>query len=70
MVMERESVSKMTVSSMARQIRGERRHGVESFRSVYYAEPPTGELRFLPAVPKESWSPAVMDATRYGPSSQ
>ena len=59
----------MTVQTKLGPIRGLRRHHVELFRSVYYAEPPVGKLRFMPAVPKRAWGPAApMDATAGGPS--
>lgn len=45
-------------------LRGERSDGVRVFRGVPFAEPPVGELRFRPPVPKQPWA-GVREATRF-----
>ncbi len=48
-------------------VRGKTSDGYDVFRGIRYAQPPTGELRFKPPVPVESWSDEY-DAMQYGPS--
>ena len=48
-------------------IRGASATGVNSFRGLPYAAPPTGKLRWRPPQPASSWS-GVRDATQFGPS--
>ena len=38
-----------------------------AFRGIPFAKPPTGDLRWRPPVPYGPWSPATLDATRFGP---
>lgn len=40
-----------------------------SFRGIPIAEPPIGDLRFAPPVPKEPWD-GVLDALAFGPTAQ
>ncbi len=47
-------------------IRGVDAAGVNSFRGLPYAAPPTGNLRWRPPQPASSWS-GVRDATQFGP---
>ncbi len=47
-------------------IRGVDAAGVNSFRGLPYAAPPTGNLRWRPPQPTSSWS-GVRDATQFGP---
>jgi para-nitrobenzyl esterase len=47
-------------------LRGVFTDGVAAFRSVPYAAPPIGELRFAPAAPVRAWT-GLRDATRHGP---
>jgi len=41
---------------------------VDAFRGIPYALPPTGDLRFRPAVKVESSPDSVIDASKYGPA--
>jgi carboxylesterase type B len=41
---------------------------VDAFRGIPYALPPTGDLRFRPAVKVESSPDNVIDASKYGPA--
>ena len=50
-------------------VKGFRRDGAEDvleFRSIPYAMPPVGELRWKPPVPMEKWE-GIKDCTKYGP---
>ena len=38
---------------------------VRYFRSIPYAQPPTGDLRWRPPVPAKPWLPAPLDATAF-----
>ena len=42
--------------------------GLGRFLGIPYAEPPVGDLRFKPTVPKRRW-PGTLDASRFGPAS-
>lgn len=48
-------------------ITGKYADGVTSFRGIPYAEPPVGDLRWKPPVPKAAWEGAL-DATHFGPA--
>ncbi|HJJ48925.1 MAG TPA: carboxylesterase family protein [Methanocorpusculum sp.] len=41
--------------------------GVDRFLGIPYAEPPVGDLRFAPPVPKKPWT-ETLDCTKYGNS--
>jgi len=41
--------------------------GLEVFRGIPYAAPPTGPLRWLPPSPVETWT-EIRDATAFGPA--
>lgn len=45
-------------------VNGIRSNEVVQFRGIRYAEPPTGQRRFLPPVPSTGWS-GVFDATQF-----
>ncbi len=53
-------------STTAGKVRGLTRDGIHVFRSIPYAAPPVGNLRFRPPVPPDPWSD-VRDATEFGP---
>jgi para-nitrobenzyl esterase len=56
------------VETRSGKIRGYFENGVKIFKGIPFAEPPVGELRFKPSIPKEPWKP-VWDCTKYGPIS-
>ncbi len=41
-------------------------NGVLSFKGIPFAEPPIGELRFKPPIPKINWR-STLDASKFGP---
>ncbi len=45
-------------------VRGEESNGVRVFRGLPFAEPPVGDLRFRPPIPKKAWA-GVLDATHF-----
>jgi len=47
-------------------VRGLERHGISVFRSIPFAAPPVGSLRFRPPVPVAPWTEPY-DAIRFGP---
>ncbi|MFW9823484.1 MAG: carboxylesterase/lipase family protein [Candidatus Thorarchaeota archaeon] len=47
-------------------IKGYERDGIKKFKGIPYAEPPVGELRFKPSIPKKPWI-GVLDCTKFGP---
>ena len=59
---------KNVVETRSGKIRGYSENGVKIFKGIPFAEPPVGELRFKPSIPKEPWKP-VLDCTKYGPIS-
>jgi para-nitrobenzyl esterase len=56
-----------TVSTTAGLIRGSVRDGVAMFRSIPFATPPVGALRWRPPQPASPWT-GIRDATAFGPS--
>jgi para-nitrobenzyl esterase len=58
--------SKNIVETQSGKIRGYSENGVKIFKGIPYAEPPVGELRFRPSVPKKPWS-NILDCTKFGP---
>ncbi len=59
---------KNVVETRAGEIRGYSENGIKIFKGIPFAEPPVGELRFKPSIPKEPWKP-ILDCTQYGPIS-
>ena len=55
-----------TIETTAGKISGYQENGLHIFKNIPYAEPPVGELRFAPSVPKKPWGD-VLDCTAYGP---
>jgi len=55
------------VQAPAGAVRGEALDGVNVFRGIPYAAPPTGQRRWRPPVPADGWR-GVRDATRFGPA--
>ncbi|MDX2038326.1 MAG: carboxylesterase/lipase family protein [Isosphaeraceae bacterium] len=53
------------VETLQGPVRGEILSGIRVFRGIPYAAPPTGDRRFLPLEPAESWT-EPRDATRFG----
>jgi len=54
----------LVVETRQGRIRGEQKRGVGVWRAIPYAEPPLGELRFLPPRPPRAWD-GERDGTRY-----
>ena len=57
----------LVATTAAGQVRGQRVGNVLVFRSIPYAAPPVGELRFAAPAPHQPWS-GVRDARTVGPS--
>ena len=57
----------LIVNTKNGKIRGNLTHnGVICFKGIPFAEPPIGELRFKPPVPKKSWK-NILEANKFGP---
>ncbi len=56
------------VSTRYGKLQGEEARGIATFKSIPFARPPLGELRFRAPTAPESWT-GVRDATAFGPSS-
>ncbi len=59
-------MSEPIVTTTSGPVRGLVRDDIHVFRSIPYAAPPVGALRFRPPVPVAPWT-EVRDATRFGP---
>ncbi|NVO33384.1 carboxylesterase/lipase family protein [Hymenobacter lapidiphilus] len=57
----------LVAATEAGQVRGQRVGSVLVFKSIPYASPPVGELRFAAPAPHQPW-PGVRDATQHGPT--
>ncbi|MBC8153565.1 MAG: carboxylesterase family protein, partial [Bacteroidetes bacterium] len=57
----------LVATTEAGKVGGQRITGVTVFRSVPYAAPPVGNLRFAVAAPHKPW-PGVRDARKSGPT--
>ncbi|SDY58583.1 carboxylesterase/lipase family protein [Hymenobacter psychrophilus] len=57
----------LVATTEAGQVRGQRVGSVLVFKSIPYAAPPVGELRFAAPAPHQPW-PGVRDATQPGPT--
>lgn len=55
------------VETASGNVRGETEDGLRVFRGIPFAAPPVGELRWKPPQPVESWAPATLPATSFGP---
>ncbi|MBI1406976.1 MAG: carboxylesterase family protein [Caulobacter sp.] len=55
------------VEAPAGAVRGEAGEGVDVYRGIPYAAPPTGRNRWRPPAPAPAWR-GVRDATRFGPA--
>ncbi|MFX1363831.1 MAG: carboxylesterase/lipase family protein [Promethearchaeota archaeon] len=53
------------IESKSGKVQGYTDNGVEIFKGIPYAEPPIGDLRFKPPIPKKTWD-GVFDAKKYG----
>jgi para-nitrobenzyl esterase len=61
-------VAMATVATTRGSVRGRTTpQGVDAFLGIPYAEPPTGERRWAPPVPRTPW-PDPLDATKFGPA--
>jgi para-nitrobenzyl esterase len=58
-------VTKIQIDTPSGRVEGILDDGVRIFRSIPYAQPPVGDLRFVPPVPVEPW-PGVRDCTVAG----
>ena len=58
--------SSTIVETKAGKIQGYSENGVKIFKGIPYAEPPIGDLRFRPSLPKAPWRD-ILDCTRFGP---
>ncbi|MFX1346017.1 MAG: carboxylesterase/lipase family protein [Promethearchaeota archaeon] len=56
------------IETKSGKVQGYREKGIEVYKGIPYAEPPIGDLRFLPPVAKEPWD-GVLNATKFGPYS-
>lgn len=54
------------IETNAGKIQGYSENGIKIFKGIPYAEPPIGDLRFRPSVPKAPW-PDTLDCTQFGP---
>ena len=54
------------IETKAGKIQGYSENDVEVYKGIPFAEPPVGELRFLPPVAKKAWD-GVLEAKKYGP---
>lgn len=61
-------MSASVVETQPGKVRGTQQDGLQVFRGIPYAQPPTGALRFRPPEPVEPWS-GVHDAMSFGPYS-
>ncbi len=57
---------KLIIETKQGKIEGYERQGIKKFKGIPFAEPPIGDLRFKPSIPKEPWS-SVLDCTKFGP---
>jgi para-nitrobenzyl esterase len=53
------------IETKAGKIQGYTQDGLEIFKGIPYAEPPIGDLRFSPPLPKKPWD-NILDAKEYG----
>jgi carboxylesterase type B len=48
-------------------IQGQQSGSLNIYKSIPYAEPPVGRLRFMPTRPSQSWAPSVAGSIRFSP---
>lgn len=58
--------SKNIVETKSGRIQGLSEKGLKIFKGIPYGEPPIGELRFRPSIPRKPWT-QVLDGTKFGP---
>ena len=59
-------VAKPIVDIKSGKIHGYSEGNIQIFKGIPYAEPPVGDLRFKPSVPKKTWK-NTLDCTQFGP---
>jgi para-nitrobenzyl esterase len=66
--MEQQIMSTTLVETIYGKVQGLEQGAITVWKGIPFAQPPTGQRRFLPPQPLEPWS-TVLDATQFGPTS-
>ena len=61
-----ENINTPIIETNAGKIQGYQKDDIHIFKGIPYAQPPVGELRFKPSIPRATWE-GVLDCTQYGP---